>query len=343
MHIIRPIKIEDNESLNQFALSASSGLLTLTRNPKRLKQKLLDSIESFSSQSSPYGPGIYFFVLEDLDDHHIDGCSAIHAVAGIPGEEFYYKLEVIKPSRRPIENIPVEQKLLVPSVEPVENTSEICTLFLSPTSQKMGIGRLLSLGRFLYIANHRERFQKKIMAELRGVSDAEGISPFWECVGRHFCDIDYEEVMMLFESKTVHAQDLLAAYPIYHSFLPKSAQDVIGKTHIQTLPALKILQKEGFEPLDGVDICDAGPKFYAEIDSVRTVKTSQKAIIKGIMPPSSNQETLRPHFASNTTNEFRACYAEVHPDGGNGVFVDANAAEALQVSIGESICYTLVH
>lgn len=339
MHILRPIQQQDSESLKKLAFTATSGILTLPRNPERLKQKMLNSLESFSSQTHPFGDGKYLFVLENLDKHHVEGCSAIHASAGIPGEEYYYKIEIIKTLCRPIENIPAEQKMLIPFIEPVENTSEICTLFLSPIYQQAGIGRLLSLGRFLFIANHRERFKKLIMAELRGVSDDKGIFPFWEYVGRRFCNVDFEEIMALLENKKLQAQDILPTYPIYYSLLPQPVQDIIGKTHMQTIPALKILQKEGFELLDGVDIADAGPKLYADIDNVRTVRLAQKNKITAIFSPYCDQETMRPYFASNLLVDFRACYAEVHPDINNGVAIDAQAAEALQVSIGDSICY----
>lgn len=339
MHILRPIRKQDNDSINMLALTASSGILTLPRNPERIKQKVLDSIKTFSSATAPYGQGKYFFALENLENHHVVGCSAIYAAAGIPGEEFYYKYETINTTHRPIDSIPAEQKILVPTLEPVDDTSEICTLYLSPTYQHTGIGRLLSLGRFLYIATHRERFKKRIMAELRGVCDDAGISPFWEFLGRHFCNIDFEAFMALYESKILQAQDILPKYPIYCSLLPQSIQDVLGKTHSQTVPALKLLQKEGFEPLDGVDICDGGPKLYADIDHVRAIKFAQTSKIIGITPPQCEQETLRPYFASNLASDFKACYAEVHSDENNGITLDTKAAKALQVTIGDSICY----
>lgn len=339
MHIIRPIRQQDSEAFQQLALKASTGILTLPRNPERLQQKVVDSLKSFASQATSFDSGKYLFVLEDLENHHIEGCSAIQATAGIPGEEYYYKIETIKSPHRPIESIPAEHRLLVPSLMPVENASEVCTLFVSPVYQKAGIGKLLSLGRYLFIANHRERFKQRMMVEVRGVSDEAGISPFWEHVGRHFCDVDFEEFLALVESKKLSTQDVLPTHPIYYSLLPPSVQDVVGKAHAQSIPALKMLQKEGFDFFDGVDISDAGPKLYAEVNHIRSVKTAQKSKITAIRPHACDQETLRPQFASNLSIDFRACYAEVYPDSEAGVTLDAEAAKALQVTIGDSICY----
>ncbi|MGR5543061.1 arginine N-succinyltransferase, partial [Vibrio campbellii] len=58
--------------------------------------------------------------------------------------------------------------------------SEICTLFLRPSFRQGLNGRLMSKCRFLMMAEHPERFSKTIFAEMRGVSDDDGNSPFWK-------------------------------------------------------------------------------------------------------------------------------------------------------------------
>ena len=40
--------------------------------------------------------------------------------------------------------------------------------------------------------------------------------------------------------------ELMPRFPIYVNMLDKAAQDVVGKVHQNTLPALKLLQSEGF-------------------------------------------------------------------------------------------------
>ena len=41
-------------------------------------------------------------------------------------------------------------------------------------------GRLLSKHRFLFMAEHPELFDSTVFAEMRGVSDGNGHSPFYE-------------------------------------------------------------------------------------------------------------------------------------------------------------------
>lgn len=44
--------------------------------------------------------------------------------------------------------------------------------------------------RFLFIAAFRQYFSRKVIAEMRGYTDEQGRSPFWESVGRHFFSIE---------------------------------------------------------------------------------------------------------------------------------------------------------
>ena len=43
------------------------------------------------------------------------------------------------------------------------------------------------------MAAQRERFHDRVVSELRGVVSAEGASPVWEAVGRHFFRMDFSE------------------------------------------------------------------------------------------------------------------------------------------------------
>ena len=92
-----------------------------------------------------------------------------------------------------------------------------------------------------------------------GVVDAQGRSPFWEAIGRHFFDIDFPKADYLSMVNKRFIADLMPKHPIYIPLLPKEAQAVIGEVHDQTRPAMRILADEGFECCDQVDIFEGGP------------------------------------------------------------------------------------
>lgn len=56
--------------------------------------------------------------------------------------------------------------------------SELCTLFLDPDYRYGENGKLLSKVRLLLIAAFRKRFMQLLIAEMRGLSDEKGCSPF---------------------------------------------------------------------------------------------------------------------------------------------------------------------
>ena len=82
------------------------------------------------------------------------------------------------------------------------------------------------------MAQHPERFANKVIAEMRGVADEQGRSPFWEALGRHFFTVDFAQADHLtgVGDKSVVAE-LMPKYPVYVDLLPAEARAVIGQVH----------------------------------------------------------------------------------------------------------------
>ena len=71
--------------------------------------------------------------------------------------------------------------------------TELGTLFILRKARGGGRGKLLSFARLLLIAADPKRFGPKAMAEIRGWTDEEGRSPFWDAVGSKFFQMDYRQ------------------------------------------------------------------------------------------------------------------------------------------------------
>ena len=71
--------------------------------------------------------------------------------------------------------------------------SEVGSLFVRPEHRVGGIGRALAQCRYMLMAVAPQRFRDQVVSELRGVVSPEGVSPFWEAVGRHFFRMDFAE------------------------------------------------------------------------------------------------------------------------------------------------------
>ncbi|MBA3602125.1 MAG: arginine N-succinyltransferase [Parachlamydiaceae bacterium] len=334
MHIIRPIASHDEQALLGLALSATPGILTLPRDPERIKQKLADSVKAFSS-SDFSEDNRYIFVLENLETHQIEGCSGILKSIN---QDTHYKIEVIENNNRLLNYIPPIQKLLRPQISN-ENISEIGTLFLSKNCRKSGLGRLLSMSRFLFVACFPEFFEKEFMAEMRGVVDPTGKSPFWEGVGRHFYDVDFETISAIYEANPKIVKEILPTYPIYWSLLAQETQDAIGKTHPDTVPALKMLESQGFSKCDWIDIIDGGPRVRAVTSEIQIIKTATHASVTQIIKDNLADSSVGIRLISNRKRDFRACYGIVIVDE-HGVTIDANTAKKLEIEKEEMICFS---
>lgn len=308
MLVIRPIEQRDFTALKQFAIESGHGFTSLPVNDELLQKKLDHSIASFASRPAGKGECLYFFVAEDSDTGEVIGTCAIDAAVGLSAPFYNYLLgkQVHSSSRLGIYNV-VDTLTLTNDYTGV---SELCTLFLRESARHGLNGRLLSKSRFLFLAEFSELFDHRILAEMRGVSDDKGNSPFWCWLQEHFFSMDFPTVDYLTGiGQKGFIADLMPKYPIYVNLLSKEAKSVIGLTHDNTRPALRMLEEEGFSWRGYVDIFDAGPSVECELSQIRSVRASRKLkvhVADREVPHGYTCLLSNIHFA-----DFRALIADV--------------------------------
>lgn len=291
----------DIDQINALAKNSGIGMTTLPKNKNLLTKRVLWSVESYKKEVEKPDNEYYLFVLEDVENKRLVGTSAIEARIGHRVPFYSYK---ISKKTRICHSLNIRNDYEILSlVNDNQGHSEICTLFLSPDYRKNNNGLLLSKARFLFIARAPHRFAPTLIAELRGVNDEKGQSPFWTHVGEHFFQMPFAEAdkLTLATNKQFIA-DLMPRNPIYVSLLPKEAQAVIGKPHPSAVPAINILFKEGFRYNKYVDIFDAGPTIEAPVSEIKTINHSRVLIIRNICDEVSGHDYL---LANNQLN-FRA-------------------------------------
>src|SRR5581483_4915733 len=272
MMILRPIQKKDLEQVVRFASMADIGLTNLPNDARIFEERIHRSLQSFEKVVEKPENELYFFALEDTSTHAVVGVSAIYATTG-GGEPLYFfrKETLIADSHLP----QVNQKIPILSpISYVRGPSEVCSLFLHPDFRKHGTGKLLSLGRFFFIANFPERFTNSIFAELRG-HIVEGKSPFWDGIGSHFFKTSIKEALDLLKYGKAFIPQFLPKYPLYLDLLPKEVQETIGQTHPQTKAALTMLLNQGFHITDEIDVFDGGPKLTAYKNDIKAIKESK--------------------------------------------------------------------
>src|SRR5882724_6628520 len=256
MFVLRPVRETDLPKLIELARSISGGLTTLPANEAFLEERIDDSSRAFNPKIKKPGGEYYLFILEDISNGDIVGTAGIASRVG--GFDPFYSYE-IRPEK--FVHVPLKIAKDIPVLHlkaTHRGPSEICSLFLRADCRRGGLGRLLSLARFVFMRCFPKRFDQTVIAELRGYLDQENKSPFWESVGRHFFEHDFYHADGLsgLGNKEFIA-DLMPKYPIYIPLLPVSVQAVIGRVHYETVPALNLLLAEGFVQTTEVDIFDA--------------------------------------------------------------------------------------
>ncbi|MBM5573121.1 arginine N-succinyltransferase [Deefgea sp. CFH1-16] len=270
--LIRPIVPADLEALLALAATAGVGVTTLQPNPERLSARIQTSNLSLHGQLD-LADASYLFVLEDDDSQQIVGICGVEAALGMHDTWYNYRVGLSVHASREMQIYKQLPTLFLTS--DLTGSSELCSLFLKPTYRRDGNGALLSKSRFLFMAEFPDRFSERVIAEMRGVSDETGRSPFWESLGRHFFTMDFAKADFLsYVGSKSFIAELMPKHPIYTCFLSDEARAALGHVHPATEPARALLESEGFRYQGYVDIFDAGPSLECSLADIRAIKDS---------------------------------------------------------------------
>ena len=335
MILFRSACTDDLDGIYHLAEQSGIGMTTLPKNKKRVQW----ASDSFQKKSVEPGSEYYLFVLEDPKTKKILGTSAIEARTGFETPFYSYKLSKRTRVCHSL-NIRTDYEVLS-LVNDNQGRTELCTLFLDPHYRQKHNGLLLSKGRFLFMAQNQERFTSTVIAEMRGISDDNGHSPFWDNIGSHFFHMSFAEADRLtLSTNKQFIADLMPRNPVYVKLLSPEAQNVIGKPHKSTVPAMNILLKEGFRYNNYVDIFDAGPTIEAPLRDIKTLSLSRLMKIKSISDEVSSNEYL----LANTQLDFRATINHVLiNEQEKTCIISKTVAQLLQVQCGDTLRIAPVH
>jgi arginine N-succinyltransferase len=328
---VRPIAKQDLAALVELARGAGVGVTTLPPDEARLARRIETSADAFAGRLEPARAN-YLFALEDPATGRLAGTSGVAAAVGLDEPWYNYRVGTLVTTSREIGVHRQMQTLFL--TNDLTGASELCSLFLHPDYRRDANGALLSKARFLYLAEFPERFTAKVIAELRGVADADGRSPFWESLGRHFFDMEFSRADYLsgVGNKSFIAE-LMPQHPVYTSLLSSEARAAIGEVHESTRPARALLEAEGFTYQGYVDIFDAGPAVECALAAIRAVRDS---VVCEAAAGGPGEGPL--HLVSNRDERaFRVVLARGFVDGAGRFALAGEALAALGRAPGASL------
>jgi arginine N-succinyltransferase len=329
MLVVRPAGPADLDHLLELAILSGPGFTSLPEDPDQLAARLDLSRDSFSGEAaSP--ERWYTLMLEESDTGDVDGVGSVKAAVGLNQPFFSFRI-VNNTSSSPSLGIRLDHQTLV-LVNECTGWSEVGSLFLKADRRKGGAGRLLSQSRYMLIGAQPELFAETVLAELRGVFTPDGACPFWDHVAHKFFPMPFDQAdMMTGSTDKQFILDLAPRHPIYVELLPEAARAVIGKVHPQGVPAMALLESEGFRPNGLVDIFDAGPTVCCGRDNIRTVRDARRLTVRITDEVETDLPAL---ISSDSVSAFRAVRQKVLVEGDTAV-IAPETADALKLKAGD--------
>jgi arginine N-succinyltransferase len=329
---VRPARPDDYSAIYKMAKLTGGGFTNLPADKSTLVAKLARSADSFARDTDEQRDDLYLFVLEEPKTGKIRGTCQVFGEVGVSQPFYSYHLSTLTQSSPELGKTFRNQTLTLTT--DLEGSSEVGGLFLHPECRAGGWGALLARSRYLFMKLHRGRFGPRTLAELRGVMDEAGNAPFWDALAGKFFDMSFPEAD---EFNAVHGTkfiaDLMPKAPIYVVLLTEAARAVIGQPHPSGRAAMKMLEAEGFAYDRYLDIFDGGPTVTSPTDQIRTIRESATATVVEI----AEGGTQKMLVAAGRLNDFRACCASVGKVPGKGLLLDREAAELLEIEIGDEV------
>ncbi|HET8611215.1 MAG TPA: arginine N-succinyltransferase [Sphingomonas sp.] len=330
---IRASRAEDLDSLYEMAKLTGGGFTNLPPDREALSAKLARSAAAFDKQEETTGDDSYVLVLENVETGQVRGTAQLFSMIGQRWPFYSYRIGVLTQASQELGRT-FRAEMLTLTTD-LEGSSEVGGLFLHPRERAGGLGLLLARSRYLFIARHRRRFADRVIAELRGVIDEAGGSPFWDGLAGRFFGMGFQEADQF---NAVHGNqfiaDLMPKHPIYTAMLPESARAVISLPHPSGRAAMRMLEGEGFAHQGYIDIFDGGPTMAAATDRIRSVRDAIAAKVAA----TDVKRGARALVSTGRLQDFRAVRAQIEPRE-SGVAIDAEAARLLGVSRGDEVLY----
>ena len=328
--VIRAATPEDLQAIYEMAKLTGGGFTNLPADRKSLEGKIERSTECFARAEDDLRDELFVLVLENTETGEIRGTCQLLTQVGQKWPFYSYRLSTL--TQHSAELGRTFRAEILSLVTDLEGSSEVGGLFLHPNERAGGLGMLLARSRYLFIGLHRARFADRILAELRGIIDDAGDSPFWDSIAGRFFGMSFDEADTF---NALHGNqfiaDLMPKHPVYVAMLSDSARHVLGRPNVSGRAAMRMLENEGFAHENYVDIFDGGPTMTARTDQVHSIRNAHDAKVAGLGDGGATSLVATGRLA-----DFRCAYGKVANDA-EGVTLDAKTAEVLRVGSGDSV------
>lgn len=323
----------DQEIIANKIRNSRQSFLRAARDAKTVHKPQTQSGSSGLSEKTAMAD-IFMFVIEELNTEGCIGTSQIVSQMGGPGHpNVCFKLET---REKYAEDLKFGTKHTVAKVYLDESgPTELGGLIMQPSfrGHKLKLGRFTSLVRFHFMGLHRKMFRPTILAELMAPITSKGESLVWDCLGRRFIPLSYDEADRFCQYSRNFMTDLLPEGDIHLSLLPPQARAQVGEVGPETVPARRMLERLGFQFHGFVDPFDGGPYITANTDDIEIVRDTFSAPLgASIKHDQTNQVGIV--SVLNSDGDFRAVQCAFQIDRTGKIRLTSDTMVALRAEPG---------
>ena len=326
---VRPARNADFQAIYEMAKLTGGGFTNLPPDKGALVAKLTRSEEAFAHEQGSHEGDLFLFVLENAETGQVRGTCQVFSRVGMVEPFYSYRISTMTQTSPELGKTFRAEMLTL--CTDFEGSSEVGGLFLHPAERAGGLGVLLARSRYLFIKLHRERFADRVLAELRGVIDEAGGSPFWDAIAGRFFGMNFQEADAFNGTHgTRFIADLMPKTPIYTAMLPESARAIMRIPHPSGRAAMRMLEQEGFEGGSYIDIFDGGPTMAAATDTIRTIREARELVLEAVADGGK-----RMMIAAGTRGRFASGYGHVAIGDDGNATLDRAAADLIGLAPGD--------
>lgn len=330
---MRAVQERDLQPLYEMAKLTGGGFTNLPPDRASLRTKIERSAAALARDDNSILDELFVLVLENTATGEVRGTCQLFTQVGQRWPFYSYRIGALTQHSEELGRT-FRADMLTLSTD-LEGSSEVGGLFLHPGERAGGLGMLIARSRYLFIREHRTRFGERTLAELRGLIDEAGGSPFWDGLAGRFFGMNFQDADQF---NAVHGNqfiaDLMPKHPVYTAMLTEAARAAIGMPHPSGRAAMRMLENEGFAFENYIDIFDGGPTMTARTDQIRTIREAVDSEIVGIAEGGETKIL----GSCGRLGDFRAAYAFINRVDG-GILIDPAGAALLGVSVGDRIAH----
>jgi arginine N-succinyltransferase len=324
---MRAARADDLAALYEMAKLTGGGFTNLPPDKPSLTAKLDRSGAAFARTEESIADDLFVLVLENTETGQVRGTCQIFSQIGMRVPFYSYRVGTLTQHSKELGRT-FRADMLTLSTD-LEGSSEVGGLFLHPRERAGGLGMLIARSRYLFVRQHRARFADRMIAELRGLIDEGGGSPFWDGLAGRFFGMNFQDADE-FNAINGHQfiADLMPKTPIYIAMLTDHARAAIGLPHPSGRAAMRMLENEGFSHDGYIDIFDGGPTMCAATSRIRSVAEAREVVIARV----AENAAPRTIVSQGSLTGFTAVWGHV-----DGDTIDPVTAATLRVEPGQTV------